>query len=214
MSRRGFTLIELLVVIAIIAILAAILFPVFAKAREKARQSSCLSNIKQQALACMQYAQDYDEKFPTRYYNNGTGVQWWNAVTPYVKSTQVFVCPSTNNYSYGWQQGYLNFASIGSVISPAETIMICEAGMVWNSSGGKGYDWHIDRPGAWGASGPTIPANELDQPVVGDTAYWARPLPIHNDGCNIAFVDGHCKWMKTTQFFYGQSPVDKWFDLL
>ncbi|MEN6304741.1 MAG: prepilin-type N-terminal cleavage/methylation domain-containing protein, partial [Armatimonadia bacterium] len=64
MKRRGFTLIELLVVIAIIAILAAILFPVFAKAREKARQSSCLSNMKQMGLACLQYAQDYDEVLP------------------------------------------------------------------------------------------------------------------------------------------------------
>ncbi len=65
--RRGFTLIELLVVIAIIAILAAILFPVFAKAREKARQSSCLSNMKQIVLGTMQYAQDYDERLPMRW---------------------------------------------------------------------------------------------------------------------------------------------------
>ena len=65
MSRRGFTLIELLVVIAIIAILAAILFPVFAKAREKARQTSCLSNVKQLGLGLMMYAQDYDEKLPS-----------------------------------------------------------------------------------------------------------------------------------------------------
>ena len=77
MSRRGFTLIELLVVIAIIAILAAILFPVFAKAREKARQASCLSNVKQMCLALMQYAQDYDETLP-----QGQEVSWSGVAVP------------------------------------------------------------------------------------------------------------------------------------
>ena len=93
---RGFTLIELLVVIAIIAILAAILFPVFAKAREKARQISCLSNEKQLVLGLLQYAQDNDEKFCTGYiggHDNGYGLGWGAMVYPYVKSTAVFKCP-------------------------------------------------------------------------------------------------------------------------
>jgi len=92
---RGFTLIELLVVIAIIAILAAILFPVFAKAREKARQSSCLSNVKQLTLGMLQYVQDFDEKFPM--FVTGTPTQgepWWVCVQPYIKNEQVYVCPS------------------------------------------------------------------------------------------------------------------------
>ena len=90
--RRGFTLIELLVVIAIIAILAAILFPVFAKAREKARQTSCLSNVKQLGLGLMMYAQDYDEKMPS-YLPPWPAIpagneycDWWNGIYPYTKN--------------------------------------------------------------------------------------------------------------------------------
>jgi prepilin-type N-terminal cleavage/methylation domain-containing protein/prepilin-type processing-associated H-X9-DG protein len=106
-ARAGFTLIELLVVIAIIAILAAILFPVFAQAREKARQSACLSNEKQIGLALMQYIQDWEETFPTAYeYKNNDWVNgvnggsaggythWSLYIWPYVKSEGVFVCPS------------------------------------------------------------------------------------------------------------------------
>jgi prepilin-type N-terminal cleavage/methylation domain-containing protein/prepilin-type processing-associated H-X9-DG protein len=94
-TRRGFTLIELLVVIAIIAILAAILFPVFARARENARRASCGSNLKQIGLGFMQYTQDYDEKYPP--YNNGAGggYKGWVQITqPYVKSYQLYQCPS------------------------------------------------------------------------------------------------------------------------
>ncbi len=94
-SRHGFTLIELLVVIAIIAILAAILFPVFAQAREKARQTSCLSNHKQYALATLMYLQDYDETFPMSSYLAGTCVStFYLEVDPYVKNKQITVCPS------------------------------------------------------------------------------------------------------------------------
>jgi prepilin-type N-terminal cleavage/methylation domain-containing protein len=89
-SHKGFTLIELLVVIAIIAILAAILFPVFAKAREKARQTSCQSNLKQIGLGFVQYTNDYDEKFPA-------AVNWASAIYPYEKSTNVFHCPDDTN---------------------------------------------------------------------------------------------------------------------
>jgi prepilin-type N-terminal cleavage/methylation domain-containing protein len=97
-SRRGFTLIELLVVIAIIAILAAILFPVFAQARESARKASCMSNMKQLGLAVMSYATDYDETYvPAEVFANAGGtlrISWPTLLFPYVKNEGVFVCPS------------------------------------------------------------------------------------------------------------------------
>ena len=96
-KRRGFTLIELLVVIAIIAILAAILFPVFARARENARRASCQSNLKQLALGIIAYVQDYDEKLPIvlgNNVNNDNGYGWAGSTQSYLKSTQILQCPS------------------------------------------------------------------------------------------------------------------------
>jgi prepilin-type N-terminal cleavage/methylation domain-containing protein/prepilin-type processing-associated H-X9-DG protein len=94
-KKQGFTLIELLVVIAIIAILAAILFPVFARARENARRASCQSNLKQIGLGIFQYSQDYDETMtPSNQTNSGSSTPWHNLLQPYVKSTQIFRCPS------------------------------------------------------------------------------------------------------------------------
>jgi prepilin-type N-terminal cleavage/methylation domain-containing protein/prepilin-type processing-associated H-X9-DG protein len=111
--RKGFTLIELLVVIAIIAILAAILFPVFAKSREKARQSSCQSNLKQIGLAAMQYAQDFDEKLVPVYQNGGAYRYWWaDLIQPYMRSYQLLVCPSNSwVYNDGFRPPMLNPAT-------------------------------------------------------------------------------------------------------
>src|SRR5437773_7540417 len=102
-SRIGFTLIELLVVIAIIAILAAILFPVFAQTREKARQANCQSNLKNLALAILMYAQDYDEHLPLYNYPQPTGgnLRWGALIEPYVKNLQIFICPSARQFTYG-----------------------------------------------------------------------------------------------------------------
>ena len=114
--KVGFTLIELLIVITIIALLAAILFPVFSRARESARRSACSSNFRQISLAFMQYTQDYDERLPLfslsglgnagfQGYGGGNGARWADSIFPYVKSTQVFDCPSgtkkTNIYPGG-----------------------------------------------------------------------------------------------------------------
>jgi prepilin-type N-terminal cleavage/methylation domain-containing protein len=110
--HAAFTLIELLVVIAIIAILAAILFPVFAQAREKARQTSCISNLKQIGTAALMYAQDYDERTPRNWFGDmgfeettapgdtPDRYKWMDAIQPYVKNTQVFTCPSASSLVY------------------------------------------------------------------------------------------------------------------
>src|SRR5207249_459662 len=126
-TRRGFTLIELLVVIAIIAILAAILFPVFAQARAKARGISCLSNARQIGTAFHMYVQDYDEVTPAMWGGsgpcqpNGTGCsqEWWYSLMPYIKNIDLLYCPertdgSADDYNaYGQALGIKHFAGYG-----------------------------------------------------------------------------------------------------
>jgi len=102
--RAAFTLIELLVVIAIIAILAAILFPVFARAREQARKASCISNLKQIGLACHMYAQDYDELFPVDNHACNPHLRFVNQVMPYIKNMDIFYCPSAPNVPLSYVQ--------------------------------------------------------------------------------------------------------------
>jgi prepilin-type N-terminal cleavage/methylation domain-containing protein/prepilin-type processing-associated H-X9-DG protein len=155
---KGFTLIELLVVIAIIAILAAILFPVFAQAREKARQISCLSNIKQIGLGVMMYVQDYDETYPFAWGDEGA---WYNTVDPYIKTagaqTQwdatirgVWHCPSdydTAGVSYAanamifgggsanWGIGPYVAKTIAAINAPADCVLSAELVPLFNAAG-------------------------------------------------------------------------------
>jgi prepilin-type N-terminal cleavage/methylation domain-containing protein len=140
--RSGFTLIELLVVIAIIAILAAILFPVFAQAREKARQTACLSNSKQLGLALTMYTQDYDEVTPNQYWDHSGCTEWdctpaWQ-LAPYTKNTQVWICPSkgrgapdpsvTKFISYGFNYLGAIRRPLASMQQPADTVFLAECG--------------------------------------------------------------------------------------
>ena len=137
-KAKAFTLIELLVVIAIIAILAAILFPVFAKAREKARQISCASNLKQLGLGFIQYSQDYDERYPSRNIGGAdTTLNWANAIYPYVKSVGVYQCPDAqvplDSYEYNWSVSNVSWngtslvgTSIAEFTAPSNTILLFE----------------------------------------------------------------------------------------
>ncbi len=202
--RSGFTLIELLVVIAIIAILAAILFPVFARAREKARQASCLSNVKQLTLAMMMYVQDYDERLPGSYiYDCGS---WEIRIWPYVRSGAggmggIFTCPSYPGpfnfnpplnvgpayLSYGYNYSYLNISyslgglALADVEAPADTIVLADSGPAWQSND----TWGL------GMSYVITPCALAD--LLADHSCWYPVYTRHNGMANVGFVDGHAK---------------------
>lgn len=208
MKKSGFTLIELLVVIAIIAILAAILFPVFAKAREKARQTSCLSNTKQLGTALEMYKQDYDQTYCGAYVYRGawgdaSQLYWFPAtLEPYTKNKQVAICPSGSTvesfaspntwdtpngikFSYGYSD-LVGWAAESSVTQPANTIVLFEADST--RSGGK---YGMMEVWDWSQIDPSYSIGQA-------TAMGYR----HNDGFNLVFCDGHAKWYKagsTTQ---------------
>jgi len=199
---NGFTLIELLVVIAIISILAAILFPVFARARENARRASCMSNLKQLSLSVMMYTQDYDEKFPMagRMTSTAEPFGWADALQPYIKSTQIFKCPSlagsdVEARSLGYTEYFFNIMlstmnsgiSIAAVDYPTTTIM---AGDGAKGTARYATDGYTTNTSGMFASG----CRQTD-----GAGHFARLRTInmrHLDGANYAFADGHVKWLK------------------
>jgi len=221
-SRRGFTLIELLVVIAIIAILAAILFPVFAKAREKARQSSCQANQKQLVLGTLLYAQDYDEHLPPRFYGfipvpftPGPSI-WEDLIQPYVKDLRIINCPSDQKMIYGYNHDYMAYRSIAEFKCDAEVVMLSDVKQCYTRGYVLYYPQLIRKPSTIGGGiSPEKPRNDENAfPENGDPdTEWVRPRGIHNAGAVVGFLDGHVKWMKTDNFFYSQNPPDKYFDL-
>ncbi len=183
MRHRGFTLIELLVVIAIVAILAAILFPVFARAREKARQASCLSNVKQIGLATMMYVQDYDETYPAHRSGPTADYDWPTPIVPYVKNGQLFACPSRASswqhmlvggqwLCYGYNCYYYRGRPQAQIQDVVGTIMIADS----NGDNRIGPDYAVHEARCPGSS------NCLIAP--------------HNETLNIAFGDGHAKAMR------------------
>lgn len=213
--RGGFTLIELLVVIAIIAILAAILFPVFAKAREKARQASCLNNLRQVGVSVLMYCEDYDGTYPQSYQDVSSGagstfqipLTWPNRLMPYIKNQQVYRCPSDSRtpnvdfpgcrpilQSYCWNRylgidipewGYWNLVSLADVTAPAQCVMLADDSSDWITAGYGGA------------------FNTLDSPDWMEGFHAKVLRGRHNEGDNFMFADGHVKWFQKTRFTDG-----------
>ena len=209
-SKRAFTLIELLVVIAIIATLAAILFPVFAQVREKARQTSCASNTRQLSLGVLMYAQDYDETLPptTIASEDEEGVLWPDLMQPYIKNDQIRHCPSDvqgQRNSYGLNE--IIFADLGdpeelqapvrtlaALQTPAQTVMMAELG--------TDDDFTTPRADAFKSTAPSVPLNDEED---------ARPSNRHTRHANVGLMDGHQKAFRLEQFYTNQTPPDKWY---
>ncbi len=221
--KKGFTLIELLVVIAIIAILAAILFPVFGRARENARRSSCSSNLKQIALGTKQYIQDYDEKFPPLASNTAIpsatqpNLGWAVSLQPYLKSVQIFQCPSEptpqglaanstssnyggNDFSDYWMNQALSNRSEAAVEFVSSTVLHGDGvsstsayGLNGITASGTG-DPVSNFPGSGNANfSYTTPTPPVRVNAVAPGNFGLR----HLDGVNYVFADGHAKWLKS-----------------
>ncbi len=220
-SRSGFTLIELLVVIAIIAILAAILFPVFARARENARRASCMSNLKQIGLGVMQYTQDYDEKLPGNEVAFGgwdqplgwmqpriegdpnTYRNWASSVLPYIKSLQVYICPSAKPRSADGPAGpttevnvpgggNTSFIMNGITDSQALARIDEPANLIYLQENRNFNRVAQTRPLRVAGSSPA-------QATTFSHAYYAK---AHFDGSNLLFCDGHVKFLRRDRISY------------
>lgn len=214
-KSNGFTLIELLVVIAIIAILAAILFPVFAKAREKARQIACLSNEKQIGISMLMYVQDWDEMLPVQvgdvsyYAKPGATPNWLTGIYPYIKDRQVLICPDAvpipNNPGVAPDPAHLDWgdtnyqgnavvmqASIAQINSPASIIFLGEENILVNRS--------LLRPRVSSANLVTPQTFQYWHAITNGLEVYNN---IHTGGGNVMYVDGHAKWKRYEQFRSG-----------
>jgi prepilin-type N-terminal cleavage/methylation domain-containing protein/prepilin-type processing-associated H-X9-DG protein len=191
--RRGFTLIELLVVIAIIAILASILFPVFSRAREKARQTTCASNLKQMGLSFFMYISDYDEMYPMAY-------MWKSRLQPYIRTTEINRCPSRKQLPWYYGHGY-NIGVPAWIATPSVPgfELKCEAAIDSPSHKILIAEW--DRCNSGPPCGPT------GLFAGGATCFWAVTR-IHNGGSNILFGDGHVKWHRPDDYHSNTDHVD------
>jgi prepilin-type N-terminal cleavage/methylation domain-containing protein/prepilin-type processing-associated H-X9-DG protein len=218
-GSRGFTLIELLVVIAIIAILAAILFPVFAQVREKARQTSCLSNCRQIGTAFQMYAQDWDENLPLTTYPMPEN-SWTDRAQPYIRSRAVFRCPSDRSQNWetplpgekevrrasyflnAWMAGSNSYGRLSSIESPASVIYMAESA--------ENITRDHFHPFYWGSP------PELAQAFMNNLTWDAergetRELALrrHQGGFNVAYADGHVKAVRWEQSWWQRLPLVK-----
>ncbi len=241
MRNKGFTLIELLVVIAIIAILAAILFPVFAQARDKARQTQCLSNSRQMGIAVQMYIQDWDEATPSvrmMWSFGTTGTSWIDLVQPYVKTRLLHRCPSDNSpawddpqnprpTSYGFNAYFDPYhppygsptaprqMSLASVYSPAQCVWSAELAERRSTDGMLIRGDHFMAM-YWG-NPPRVVDSMLNMRLWDMQRGIPTTLAItrHSGGANYVFVDGHAKWHKFEQTWRqqpGQPPTRDWYD--
>jgi prepilin-type N-terminal cleavage/methylation domain-containing protein/prepilin-type processing-associated H-X9-DG protein len=200
-SRRAFTLIELLVVIAIIAILAAILFPVFARAREQARKTVCASNLKQIGLACHMYAQDYDELFPCDYHVCNPHTRLAGELMPYMKNYQILYCPSASATG-------LSFLTDTDANRAAGNISYYYYSFDWlpstaPSAAAPNYLGWIDRQfimvsAGWG-NNVRIMSEQWDTDYWLASDWFCKPVNkrIHGGDAgstNILYLDGHVKY--------------------
>jgi prepilin-type N-terminal cleavage/methylation domain-containing protein/prepilin-type processing-associated H-X9-DG protein len=227
--KRGFTLIELLVVIAIIAILAAILFPVFAQAREAARKTSCLSNLRQLGTGMLMYTQDYDEMFPLQFYLRPVSFSMLlgDLMNPYVKNYGVWRCPSrgivlddfSNNAAAPTARLYrTNYGMNLSLFYPSYP-----TGDYWNGTPGVSLAsvqvpaQRIMLADIGYTADPRLPYNPQNDVYQGYFWLWPPdsccndwPSPRHQGRANIAFVDGHVKSTAPADYF--PAPVPAWRD--
>ena len=216
-SRRAFTLIELLVVIAIIAILAAILFPVFAKAREKARQSSCQSNLKQLGLAALSYVQDFDERLPGGGGANSTtctdvlGLNNWRGhvdtkMYAYIKNSQIFLCPSNG----------INDGVIGDLRNCNSPVYQIQYAYNWIGMGNKSLAdfpatssmmvrWDSDWP--WSNCGLPSGCDIQTREIADIKAGRHDRCDLHNDKGNYLYLDGHVKTQSLFSHTWDQYTV-------
>jgi prepilin-type N-terminal cleavage/methylation domain-containing protein/prepilin-type processing-associated H-X9-DG protein len=196
--RNGFTLIEILVVIAIIALLAAILFPVFSRARENARKTACLSNLKQIGLALLQYSQDYDEKVVGVPTNVSVTNYWLAPYDPYLKSDQVKSCPSVSPHRASTDytrtlttlggDSYNDGSGTHYLYRAIPFQQLFNVSQTWFAFDGRGsYTW----TNAHYAQGIGDDGSLWDT----STGSYLLAAGRHNEGFNAVYFDGHVKWM-------------------